>query len=593
MKTVFTAASPLHEQTGLGSVKLALLDLNRDFCRILPEGPGQAVTVRLDPALQQPESYEIRITASGADIAAADELGAIYGIYRFSGEYLGVDPLWFWKDVYPAGREEPLALDEQTIRSETSCFDWRGWFVNDEDLLTEWHEPSGQRHIDYPYYATVIAHDIAQAVYEAALRSGANLIIPASFLDITNPPEAKLIELAVQRGLYVSQHHIEPLGVSHFGFENYWKHRGCKAEFAFGAEPEKVHECWEHFAETWYRIAGDKVVWQLGLRGKGDRSIWHSDASVTRETAGEFISRALREQIEIIRRIDRRDAPPMTLTLWAEMSELMGQGRLTLPPGIIVVFSDFGPTQEMQNDFFDIPRNMLGERRGVYFHVALWARGPHLYAGVSPEHAERIFREVIAQNDTAYAIINVCNIREHVIGIESSMRMMTRPEHFSSERFLKEFAGDYAPLYREYFSSFHAVPTTRILHDGCITLVSMEQKNGAWPQTKTHAEEHKIARMLRACAERFDAIADTIPADASEFIRLNLGAQSRMMGFLYRYTAAIIESDLPAALKILDEYLDARQVFEQGKWTDWYRGDRKCNWASKRRELAKSPATAK
>ncbi len=583
MSVIFSSASSINNQTGLGSVDLALCDLARDFRQILPDGIGQPVTVRLEPDFQASEYYEIRITAAGAEIAASDELGAIYGVYRFSHEFLGVDPLWFWKDVYPATLTVPLELTGQVIRAKTAQFGLRGWFINDEDLLTEWCEPSGKRNIDYRFYATVIAHDIAQAIYEAALRSGANLIIPASFLDITNPPEAKLIELAVERGLYVSQHHIEPLGVSHFGFENYWKRQGQEVEFAFGSEPEKVRECWKHFAETWHRIAGEKVVWQLGLRGKGDRSIWFSDASVSRESAGQFISRALLDQVAIVREVDRRANPPMTLTLWAEMSELMAEGAFSLPDGIIPVFSDFGPSQEMQSDFFNISREKLNDRRGVYFHVAFWARGSHLHAGVSPMHVERIFREIIRYGDTAYAIINVCNIREHVIGIESAMGMMNTPETFSAERFLQEFAGEFAPLYREYFSSFHAVKKVRLLQDGDLTLIP----EGALAHVEVvqPAEVRCSSRMIGICADRFEAIAEAIPDDAPEFIRINLGAQSRMMAYLYRFSSVLLAGKPQKAVNILDEYLAARQVMEQGKWANWYRGDRKGDWAARRERL--------
>ena len=50
-----------------------------------------------------------------------------------------------------------------------------------------------------------------------------NLVIPASFLDIDNPPEKMLADCVARRGIYLSQHHLEPLGVSHFTLENYCK----------------------------------------------------------------------------------------------------------------------------------------------------------------------------------------------------------------------------------------------------------------------------------------------------------------------------------------------------------------------------------
>ena len=58
-------------------------------------------------------------------------------------------------------------------------------------------------------------------VVETLLRLKFNLVIPASFLDIENPPEKKLFDAVARRGIYISQHHVEPLGLSHFAFEDF------------------------------------------------------------------------------------------------------------------------------------------------------------------------------------------------------------------------------------------------------------------------------------------------------------------------------------------------------------------------------------
>lgn len=71
-------------------------------------------------------------------------LGAIYGLHEFSHRFLGVDPLWFWKDIAPA----PLAAfapAPRSIESGASLFRYRDWFINDEDLLGRWHPPAGER----------------------------------------------------------------------------------------------------------------------------------------------------------------------------------------------------------------------------------------------------------------------------------------------------------------------------------------------------------------------------------------------------------------------------------------------------------------
>ena len=51
---------------------------------------------------------------------------------------------------------------------------------------------------------------------------------------------------AARRGLYLSMHHIEPLGVSAFTYENYWAERGQEPLFSYYSEPAKVEEVWRH-----------------------------------------------------------------------------------------------------------------------------------------------------------------------------------------------------------------------------------------------------------------------------------------------------------------------------------------------------------
>ncbi|MHB8899452.1 MAG: glycosyl hydrolase 115 family protein, partial [Thermoguttaceae bacterium] len=281
---------------GLAGVRLAAVDLASDLEKVLSVPAGKSepadarIVITLDGTLAGPEAYRIETDARQVRIRGADELGVIYGIYRFSRECLGVDPYWYFKDLLPEQRGA-VTVPPGVVESRPSTFGYRGWFVNDEDLLTEWKEGGGARHIDYPFYQQVVHPDVIDRVFEALLRAGGNLVIPASFVDVMNEPEAALIRRAVERGLYVTQHHIEPLGVSHYGFENYWKARGRDYAFAYGSQPDQVREAWRAFAQRWYELAGSKVVWQLGLRGKGDRAIWLSDKSVGEAEAGRMISR--------------------------------------------------------------------------------------------------------------------------------------------------------------------------------------------------------------------------------------------------------------------------------------------------------------
>ena len=183
----------------------------------------------------------------------------------------------------PAAAARTLAWDNVKLRSDEPTFRFRGWFINDEDLLTEWKDGGGKRRIDYPYYGQVVSREVMRAVAEALVRSRFNLIIPASFVDILNPPEEALVQECARRGVFVSQHHVEPLGVSAFGYFNYWKKRGRDLKYSYFSHPAEVREVWRVYAEKW--SAYPNVIWQLGLRGIADRPMWLADPNTPQSDA--------------------------------------------------------------------------------------------------------------------------------------------------------------------------------------------------------------------------------------------------------------------------------------------------------------------
>jgi hypothetical protein len=302
------------------------------------------------------EAFRVRLVAAKSTllIAGSDERGAIFGAYAFSERYLGVDPLYFWTGFEPP-RRKTLRWKQVSLEADEPAFRYRGWFINDEDLLTEWRDGGGRRFIDYPYYHQVIHPEVMERVLEAALRLGFNLIIPSSFNDITNPPEEGLIRLAVRRGLHVSMHHIEPLGVSAFAFSNYWRRKGMSVPFTFHSQRAAFEEIWRHFASRWAAYPG--VVWQLGLRGIADRPFWQHDPDAPRsdEARAAIISDAVQLQWRIVGEVDSRRQPPATITLWMEGAEFNRRGLLRLPEPVTVVFADNTPGWKMQADFLSKP----------------------------------------------------------------------------------------------------------------------------------------------------------------------------------------------------------------------------------------------
>jgi hypothetical protein len=577
------------------AVRSALRDLGADFAAVLGQRPtlvqGQrgTVLVRLDRALKPAESWRIDVAPAGVTITGADTLGAVFGIYRFSQQWLGVDPLWFWKDLRPPRREE-LVLPRQSLTSTAPVFRYRGWFVNDEDLLTEWKPGGGQRSLDYPFYQQVIAPQVADRVFEALLRSGGNLVIPASFVDVMNPPEAALLRHAVERGLYVTQHHVEPMGVSHFAFETYWQRQGEKVAFSYAQDPDRVRRTWTAYARRWRELAGDQVVWQLGLRGRGDRPIWTSDRTVREADAGTLVSRAIADQWSIVRAVDPRPAPPATTTLWMEGSQLMQRGLLKFPPGVTIVFADEGRTQMLQDDF-RLTARVPQHTYGVYYHLAFWQEGPHLVQGTQPARIKRNFDALCARGDTQYAIVNVSNVREHVLGIAAAMEIMQSGSAWDDCEFLHRWAGPALhDAYRELLASFVALPGAQLLQDGTChafakqLLVALKKRKT--PPHMDCAPPQLVAGLAGAIA-RLDRLlaaypTEKIPADRRAFYDFHFRVQAAMLRQYYAYLRELLRSlddrqHLHAAAQELERLLAVRQPAAVGRWADWYRGDKKEN----------------
>jgi hypothetical protein len=604
---------------GDGSVVLASLDRPASASLLDRLAPGFG-----DGLKGKWEAYRVENVGSRLLVAGSDERGTMFGLYAFIEKYLGVDPLYYWASRPPQPRPA-LAWDTVKLSSGEPTFRFRGWFINDEDLLTEFRLDGGERRIDYPYYHRVVSPSVSARVFEAALRLQMNLVIPSSFVDIRNPAEARLIEDAVRRGLFVTMHHVEPLGVSAFGFGNYWKDRGETVPFAITQQPEKFREIWREYAERWAKF-GPQVVWQLGLRGIADRPVWLADPNVPKsdEGRGKLISEAMATQWEIIRSVDQRSQPPATTTLWMEGAGLHAAGHLEFPAGVAVVFSDNSPGWELQPDFYNVKREP-GRPYGIYYHHQLWGEGPHLVQGVPVSRTHEIFQEAVRRGSTHYAMLNVSNVREFVLGLDASARMLRDFPAFDPGRFLTAWCeqrfGSEAQaaeaVYRQHFSTFLADPATgrRAMLDGewmhagtrlAKSLVTRLAKGG--PSDGTAAGLLKKLRpqldVQHGVGVGAQELAGRLDGNAREFFENNLLAQHQIMLGLLHWVEHVAEADLALdagdaaevarhvqATKEATALIEAgKALASRGEFQDWYRGDRKMNCAQLNEWTAKLEA---
>jgi hypothetical protein len=464
-------------------VKLAAEDLASDVEKITGKRPDVIVgaaaqsgpCVMIATKAGGPwESYRVCAAEGRLVIEGGDARGTMFGVYAFAETYLKVDPLSFWSGREPAKRAE-LKWDAVALEAGAPAFKFRGWFINDEDLLTEWMPSGGARRIDYPYYGQIVNREAMERVAEALVRSRFNLIIPASFIDIQNPPEKALVDACARRGVFVSQHHVEPLGVSAFTFFNYWKACGKDLKYSYFSHPDEVREVWRAYAKKWAEYPN--VIWQLGLRGVADRPMWQADANVPQSDAerGRIISEAMADQVKILDEVCPKHPRLMSTTLWAEGSVLNQQGQLKIPEGTIIVFADNSPGWKWQKDFYETPRNPKNSY-GVYYHHGLIGSGPHLAQGVPPHKTCEMLRAAADKGAGSYAIFNVANVREFVLGIAATGAMTWRLDGFEPDAWLDAWVSErfsaarpeIANAYRIYFNAFqiHEAQRVPFLLDG-------------------------------------------------------------------------------------------------------------------------------
>jgi len=557
-------------------------------------------------------------------ISGSDYRGTMFGIYDFIEHYLGVDPLYYWTDYEPEEQKE-LSWATIDINQQEPDFQYRGWFLNDEDLLTEWMEGAGPRFIDYPYYSQVVNPKIMEEVTEALVRLRYNLIIPASFVDIGNPPEKQLVDIAARRGVFLSMHHIEPMGVSGFTYRNYWKERGKEYKFSFYSNPEAMKEVWKHYAEMWSEY--DNVIWQIGLRGTADRPMWTDDPTIPKsdEFRGKLISDAMKVQMDIIRSVDKRKEIPVTTTLWMEGSHLNKEGYLTFPEDVMIIFADNSPGWELQPDFFETEREP-GRKYGIYYHHQLWGTGPHLAQGVSPSKAYEIFKLAVDHDSYDYGILNVSNIREFPLGLEANSAIMYNFNQFDPDSYLAEWcekrfgeaAEEAEAAYSQFFDSYqtHGEDDMVFLLDGQMrsfgrgllrnlnSRLSEPQKshkkltefNNRWVGKISIEDVAKKVKLQKEGVAKAGELAEQARAklegQSLDFFEVNMIAQQKILLGINTWLDALLsatmeanEEDWKASVNMLEESMKGFELIWKGKelgsqgekWKHWYRGDKKMN----------------
>ena len=377
-------------------------------------------------------------------ITGSDDRGVMFGLYRFASDCLGVDPFRHWSGMEPAKAAVREWKDGISIRQGDPAFRFRAWFINDEDFLNGFRpKENGTRAIDYPRYHVCFGPALADKIYETAVRAGFNTVICASYVDILNPDEKRLVDVASSRGLYVTMHHQEPVGAGALQLDTHFPEM---RDTTYASHPDLWRKAWRRYVGEWAKVPD--VIWQLGLRGRKDLPFWMSykgswkspDVSEAedRRRAG-LISSAMADQLAMIEKALGRRPPHFATQLWMEGAEYYRRGLLEIPEGAIVIFSDNCPGLKFQSDVGGVDSLVDKRPFGLYYHLAI-VRGNHRCELVPPLRTHQVLGDAWRKGAREFVLFNVSNIRPFLYTIEAASMISRDVQGFDAAKFRDAWA---------------------------------------------------------------------------------------------------------------------------------------------------------
>lgn len=377
-------------------------------------------------------SRDIDIVLTGGDLR-----GVMYAIYTFSEKVLGVDPMSYWTDNQPKHRESIELPADYAYTDPGPLFRFRGFFINDEDLLTGWAPGKPEEH-------SGISLEVWDHIFETVLRLKGNMVVPGTWIF----PDDGQVKLVGERGLWLSQHHATPLGVN----VARWP---VGVPYDYSAHPDILQKAW-HNAVNAYDPNQD-ILWEVGLRGLSDQPYTALDATVRNNPAllGKRISDAIAEQEKIVR--EHHPNAVFITDLWMEGNQLMREGLLKIPAGTVTVWSDSG-YGNLQDD------NHASAGQGAYFHIAMMNYQANQLSEMVP--VDRLLAEgtrAAKAGATQFYLVNTSDLRPVAMSARATMdaawgnlkegQSKSYYRDWARIEFGEGVADHVAELYQQYFSA--------------------------------------------------------------------------------------------------------------------------------------------
>ena len=607
-RTITAATTILINSNEPAPLQKAASDLADDFQRVFgqrgrivrtPEQAGaSAIQIVLHGTLPnrvvRPTGWEnlrIQTEPNGVLLTGSDLRGAIYAVYQFSQQFLGVDPLYYWTDHNPAHRTEAAVPDNFAI-TEGPAWHYRGWFLNDEDLFTGWKP--GQTD------GTGISLELWDHIFESILRLKGDMVVPGTWIFPYEPQ----IKAAGERGLIVTQHHVNTLGLDTYKWPK-------QKLMSYLSDPKSLESAWRISANQYPK--GAEILWSVGFRGQNDYPFWQDDPNAPTTDAGRagIIRSAIDKQIEIIHGIDPN--PQIQMNAWREAATFIHEGVLKIPDEATLIWADNG--HALLDD-----RGQIAKGQGEYYHTAMYDYMSNHYSEMMP--LERIQRELGRASNagaTRWLLVNTANVRPVVMTTRAVFELAWKPEPWTSagstestqylQKWSREEFGDAAAsavvaYYKAYFAApakysppEDAVAGDNLYHTAArgLLLAAFEgdspllaRLNGRIP----HKDVPDLATKLIQAGQAADArwiqaralagkARPLIPKDRADFFQANILTQVDLHTHFNRMVIDVAQAYLAAenaakiakindAIREAETALAAMHAAEYGKWKGFY-----------------------
>jgi hypothetical protein len=649
--TIDSSVTLIESQDEPGPVRRATQDLLNDFAKIFGqapeladhlEGSGQVAILisgpkRPDGGIRctEPsgtESFAFSVVHLGGSqvkdvvcLTGADMRGTIYAIYQFSQSVLGVDPMYLWTDKQPEKRTSITLPSDFAKVYPSPVFRYRGFFPNDEDLLTGWIPAGKGQH-------TGISLQVWDDIFETILRLKGNMIVPGTWIF----PDDAQVEAAETRGLIINQHHAIPLGVNVARWPK-------DVPYNFSTHPEILERAWTNAVATYK--PDEEILWSVGLRGLSDSSYASLDPSVRDNDPllSKRINDAIDQQMKIVRA--KYPKAQFVTDLWQEGARLMQEGFLHIPSEVSLVWADTG-----YGDMQDGGKVSAGQ--GAYFHVAMMnGNANQLSEMVAASVIQEELGRYIKAGATSYFLVNTSDLRPVAMttravmdiawgGVPAGDMDTTFYKQWATEEFGAKAADAIAAVYKEYFAApsmrtnfprpgltsagnapppppkYSNVPREngdqhyhseirRLILDRLSEhqVASIPSQSPKWtaprlmPEFNAQVRKTILEEDIKQCEEaqpRWDAVwqhavgaKDLVDPDRRDYYQeavLTMTTINRESNRALMLVARALEDDEAGdvekarnetgeALRSLDEILESMKAAEYGKWKNWYRGD--------------------